>query len=127
MSGDAVQLLVLLLVAHYLGDFTPLATRTMQEAKAGFRSPGPIVAHAAVHGALVLLAVTLSVRGPWTLPLVAAGVEFGTHLAIDLTRTRIGLRWAALQDPARGPFWYALGLDQLAHGLVLVWIAALVL
>ena len=126
MTPDAIVLLSLLLVGHFLGDFTPLATRTMQEAKAGVRPPGPIVTHAAVHGLLVLAAVAV-VRPVWGLLLGAAVVEFATHLLFDWTKMRLGARFPTLQDPADGSFWRVHGLDQLAHGLVLVAIAAWVL
>ncbi len=123
MSGEAIILLSLLLVAHYLGDFTPLATRQMQEAKAGFRPPGLIVAHAAVHGGLVFAAVGL-VRPAWPVVLTAGGIEFATHLGIDFVKMKLGTRFPRLRDPKDGPFWYFLGLDQLAHLLILVAIAA---
>lgn len=116
----------MLLVAHFLGDFTPLATRQMQEAKSGSRPPGPIAAHAAVHAALVLGAAAL-VRSSWSLLLAAAAVEFVTHAAIDFARMRIAVERPAFGDPGRAPFWYVLGVDQLGHGLVLVGITVLVL
>lgn len=126
MSPEAILLLSLLLVGHFLGDYTPLATRRMQEAKSGVRPPGPIVAHAAVHGLLVLAAVA-TVRPAWGLLAGAAVVEFATHLLFDWTKMRLGARFPALRDPDDGPFWRLHGLDQLAHALVLVAIAAWVL
>jgi hypothetical protein len=38
----------------------------------------------------------------------------------------MGAAMPALSDSGDQQFWTALGLDQLAHGLVLVWIAWLV-
>ena len=115
-----------LLVAHFLGDFTPLATRQMQEAKTGARSPGPIAAHAAVHALLVVGAVA-AVRPAWAPLLAAAGLEFLSHAVIDFAKMRVAVGRPALLDPEGAPFWYLFGVDQLGHGLVLVGIAALVL
>lgn len=114
-----------LLVAHYLGDFTPLATAGMQRAKA---NGGPLIliaGHAGVHTLLVFAAVALVARP--TIPILAAvaSIEFVTHFGIDAGRARLGQRVPVINDPHQGPFWYALGLDQLAHGLVLVGVAAL--
>lgn len=127
MSGAAALLMAALLAAHQLGDFTPLATPRMHRAKAAGGPPGPIAAHAAVHGVLVGLAV-LIVAGP-SLPVLATavGVEWATHFAIDLGRGRLGVRVPALADLHGSTFWWALGVDQLLHGLVLVGIAYLVL
>lgn len=123
MTGTHFLLLSLLLVAHYLGDFTPLATPAMRAAKNGEGPVGGIVAHAAVHGVLVLVALAL-VRVPWALAVGGAAVELVTHFGIDWSRMRIGLGRPHLRDPGRNAFWHLLGLDQLAHGIVLMGLAA---
>lgn len=127
MSTTATALLVGLFVGHFLGDFTPLATARMQRAKAEGGPMGPIFAHAAVHAILVSITVWLVLRPPLPVVALAAAVELVTHFAIDGVRARIGVRVRALSDPASNPFWWALGLDQLLHGLVLIGIAVLVL
>lgn len=120
------MLLVLLFVAHFLGDFTPLLSRRMLEAKASGAPLGPFVHHAAIHGSLVALAVAVAVRPGLELLAMAASLEFGSHLAIDWIRARAGKKWPAQANPSTQTYWTALGLDQLAHALVLVGIAALV-
>ena len=127
MSTTAATFLVALFIAHFLGDFTPLATARMQRAKANGGPMGPIAAHAMVHGVLVGLAVLIVLRPSLQIVALAASLEFLAHFAIDATRARIGLRVQALRDPSSNPFWWALGLDQLLHGLVLIGIAILVL
>lgn len=127
MSQQAIWLLAGLLTAHCAGDFSPLATTRMLEAKA---NGGPLVSiagHAAVHTLLVVLVVAL-LAGP-TLPALAliAGLVFVTHFALDASRALLGRRFRALNDTRQRAFWYALGLDQLGHGLVLVGVAALIL
>lgn len=127
MTGEAVALVLALLTGHFLGDFTPLANREMQEAKATGGPLVPIAGHAAVHGALTAAAV-LAVLGPrWQLLGIAAGLELVTHFVIDAGRARLAARVAALRDPGGQLFWTALGLDQLAHAAVLVGIAAFLL
>ncbi len=127
MNNQAFWLLVGLLLAHFLGDFTPLATARMQEAKANGGPMLPIAGHAGVHTGLVTAAVTVFVMPAWTILAAVASIEFGTHFAIDAIRARLGRRVPALKDPTRNAFWYALGVDQLAHGLVLMGLAALAL
>ncbi len=126
MSSEAILLLSLLLVAHTLGDFTPLATRGMREAKAGIGPAWPIALHAVVHGILVLGAVAVVRPFSWRLLAGAAAIEYATHLLIDFAKMRLVVRYRILQNPAGGPFWYLFGVDQLSHALVLLGIAALV-
>ena len=127
MNATAAGLLALLFVSHFLGDFTPLATSRMQKAKAVGRPLSPIAAHAAVHALLVGLAVLVGAWPGAALAGMAVGIEFVTHLAIDWTRGRLGAGRPALSDPVGQAFWSVLGFDQLAHGLVLIWIAFLIL
>lgn len=126
MSSQAAALMAALLVAHFLGDFTPLATARMQDAKAIGTPLGPIVVHAMIHAILVAVAVALAAAPGWAMVGAAAAIEFGTHLGIDWTRGKVGAAIPELADSGDPEFWTALGLDQLAHGLVLVGIAALI-
>ena len=126
VTAEASLLLVLLLVGHFLGDFTPLSTARMLRAKAIGRPLRPIFEHAGVHAGLVAMAVGImgvSLRGI----VLAAAVELLTHFAIDVGRGRLMHRFPRLSDPADGAFWTTLGLDQLAHGLVLLGLVRLVL
>ncbi len=127
MTTQAAWLLAGLFLAHCLGDFSPLATGRMQVAKANGGPMYLIGGHAAVHTVLVAAAVALLARPVWPLVLAAAGIELVTHFMLDAGRARLGHRFPALNDHRDNTFWYALGADQLAHGLVLVWIASFVL
>lgn len=127
MTTQASWLLFSLFFAHYLGDFTPLATARMQEAKANGGPASLIFAHAAVHMLLVATATVLVVRAAWTIIAVAATIELVTHFLIDLARARLTRRFSALRNPTQNAFWFALGVDQLAHGLVLIGVATYVL
>ena len=59
--------------------------------------------------------------------LAAVTVEFWTHLGLDWVKGKMSVRRPALGDPGQPIFWTALGIDQLAHALVLVGIAFLAL
>ncbi len=126
MNGEAAWLLAALLIAHYLGDFTPLASRRMQEAKTNGGPLRVIAGHAGVHAVLVALAAATLMRPTPALVGAATALEFVTHFGIDAVRARMTARIPALRDPTAGTFWYVLGADQLAHGLVLVGVAVLV-
>ena len=127
MTPVAAVLLGMLLVGHFLGDFTPLSTERMREAKQTGRPVGPIALHALVHAVLAGIAVGAIARPLPMLLLGAVAIEFWTHLGIDWLRGRLSVRYPAIGDADQRAFWAALGLDQLAHGLVLVGIAYLVL
>ena len=127
MTDQAATLLIFLFVGHFLGDFTPLATARMQEAKLSGTPIGPIALHALIHAALVGVAVVAIVRPVPMLILAAVTVEFWTHLGLDWFRGKMSVRRPALGDPNQRVFWTALGLDQLAHAMVLVGIAFLAL
>lgn len=122
-----VWLIGWLLVAHAAGDFSPLASRRIQLAKATGGPVGPIAMHAAIHAILTGVAVAVVGRPSPQLLLAAVALQFVSHFAIDAARARLGVRYRALTDPSSDVFWWALGVDQLLHGLVLVGIAALVL
>lgn len=127
MSTQAAVLLALLFVGHFLGDFTPLATARMQEAKANGGPMRVIAAHAGVHALLTALAVALIARPEPSVLATAAALQFATHWGLDAFRARLGVRVPVFADPGQNVYWTALGLDQLAHSLVLLVITMLAL
>jgi hypothetical protein len=122
----AAGLLACLLATHYLGDFTPLSTGRMLEAKAAGGPASLIASHAGVHAILVGSVVAVATGFDGRLVAAAVAIEFVTHFVIDGARGRLGSRIAKLRDPTDRAFWWALGVDQLLHCLVLVGIASLV-
>lgn len=126
MSGNEVLIVSALLVAHYVGDFSPLATAGMQRAKANGGPLLVIAGHASVHGVLVALAAAV-VAGPGGgMVLAAALIVFVSHFALDVAKAKLGRRFPVLNAPQRREFWYVLGLDQLGHALVLVGLTPLI-
>lgn len=126
MTGTYAALMVVLLFGHFLGDFSPLLTSRMLAAKESGAAPGWILGHAGVHAALVGLAVLVVVSPPVLVLGLAILIELSSHFVIDVLRARLGVARPGTRDPANRSFWLVLGLDQLAHGLVLVAIVWLV-
>ena len=126
MTDQALTLLVVLLAAHYLGDFTHLLTPRMLEAKATGRSLSWIAGHAGVHALLVGAAVALIVRPDAELLLAAVAVQLATHFLIDTGRAKLCVRFPSCGTTSHDAYWYLLGLDQMLHALVLVSIVVLV-
>lgn len=126
MTPVAVGLLACLFVAHYLGDFTPLSTGRMLEAKAAGGPISLIASHAGVQAVLVGIVVAAATGFEASLVGAAITIEFLTHFAIDFVRGRLGARFLKIRDASHRAFWWGLGLDQLAHYLVLLWIVAMV-
>jgi hypothetical protein len=125
MTIQAFWLLAGLLAVHSIGDFSPLATARMLEAKSNGGPLSQIAVHALVHTILVTIIIVVVAGAALPLIAIAAAIEFTTHFALDAGRSRLGQRYPALNDVRRNAFWYALGVDQLGHALVLVGLAAL--
>ncbi len=71
MTGQAAWLVAGLLLAHFIGDYTPLATSRMQDAKSGGTPIAPIAGHALIHAKLVAVAV-LAIDRPGLMIVAAA-------------------------------------------------------
>ena len=76
---------------------------------------------------LVGLAVAVIAAPGWLLVTAAGATELITHFALDTGRARLSARFPALARPDRDGYWRLLGVDQLAHALVLLAIAAMVI
>ena len=127
MTASGALLMAALLVAHGLGDFTPLVTARIRQAKAEAGPMRLIALHAGIHAGLVGLVVLLFSRPAAPVVALAVGIELTTHFVIDAGRARLGVAMPRFADMRTNPFWWVLGFDQLLHGLVLIWIAFLVL
>jgi len=71
----------------------------------------PLAHHANIHASFTLLIVGVYTNGIM-IPLAAMLFDFVTHFITD--------RWKAIKKdgPDTSAFWYALGIDQMAHHLV---------
>ena len=109
-----ILMLALLEVKHYLFDFhwqTPkmLAGKGVLGNRWG-------VAHSGLHAMSTLVILLALAPSFWWL----AFAEFAVHYGVDYMKARYGIK-----DASRTLFWKQLGLDQLAHQLTYVAIAAI--
>lgn len=119
---STLALMTALLAKHFIADF-PLQTKYMLGKFGPYpKYILPLLAHSAVHVFTTLLILAFFLPPP-----LAAGValaEGALHFGIDRVKASPQLlgRWA----PSSPYFWWALGADQLAHGLCYVGICAIV-
>lgn len=115
-------LMAVLLVKHFVADF-PLQTPYMLQKGKREGWAVPLLAHCTVHGAMTL-ALLMIVGAGLPLALSCAVAEAAAHFGIDRLKAHpdLGGRW----NPSQPQFWWALGADQLAHGLCYVAICAAV-
>jgi hypothetical protein len=105
-----------LLVKHTVADFI-LQTDLIFRQKGNYGAPGGLL-HALIH---ILLTAPLFLIFPGGSPGLAVGLlaaEFALHYHIDWLKEQIVRRegWS----PKDRYFWWALGIDQLLHGLTYV-------
>lgn len=112
-----------LAVKHTLADFF-LQTPYQYLNKGRYGHMGGIL-HALIHCVLTLpVYILLAPSGPLLAAIIFIG-EFILHYHIDWLKEQF-LRWRNL-DQTKPAFWYALGLDQLAHTATYIAILALIL
>ena len=113
-----IQLLIALLVCHYLADFC-LTFPIMIRAKADGRHLWPIMLHAFVH--TLLVGLCLLIWGvTWNMLLLLMALELISHFLIDTCKARLSARFPYLADLRNKLYWMLYGFDQLLHLLVLV-------
>ena len=115
--------LALLLVKHALADF--LLQTAYQRATKGIYGALGGLTHSATH---ILLTAPVLLLFPAVTPSRMAAIlaaEFVIHYHLDWLKDQAVKRqgWSSHDTP----FWWALGLDQLMHGLTYVGIVALAL
>ncbi len=117
-------LVTLLLVKHAVADFF-LQRAFMFKDKHIYAGRGGIT-HAAIHGLLTAVAVAICVPAPHQLVFaVCAGLaDMVVHYHIDYVKSSWNVRTQALPSETR--YWYAFGLDQMAHFLTYVLIVYII-
>jgi hypothetical protein len=119
----ALAAVAVLMCKHAVADFY-LQTAYQYCNKGIYGHPGGFI-HAGIHVALTPLAYLVLVPGSL---LIAGGIalgEFLLHYHIDWLKEQIthGNAWT----PQNRGFWYALGTDQLIHGLTYLAIVAVLI
>jgi hypothetical protein len=106
---------------HAVADFY-LQTSYQYLNKGTYGHPGGLI-HAGIHTALTPLVYLVLVPGSLLMAAAIAVGEFVLHYHIDWLKEQVTHRngWTAHD---RG-FWYALGTDQLVHGLTYLGIVAI--
>lgn len=116
-----LSMLAALQVKHMFADFW-WQTETMIRDKPRYGAAGG-VRHAALHGALSVPVLWLF-GGVLLWALVLGLIETVVHYHLDWLKARQGVR--ARTDPQDSAFWRAIGVDQLAHQLTYLALAAAV-
>ena len=108
------ELLALLYIKHWYVDFV---NQSMEEVNGkGIYGNWQGVKHSVKHGiATVIVLLIASVN--WPSAVILGIVDFITHYHIDWTKINYGNR--DINSPA---FWNHLGLDQMAHNFVYLFI-----
>ena len=111
-------LITLLLIKHTVADFF-LQRSFMYKDKHIYAGRGGLV-HAGSHGLLTAIAVAICVPTPLQLSMaLAAGMlDMVIHYHVDYIKSNWNVRTKA--SPSETRYWYAFGLDQLAHFLTYV-------
>lgn len=115
--------MALLLIKHAIADFL-LQTAHQRTTKGIYGASGGLT-HSATH---IVLTAPILFMFPAMTPAKAAVIlaaEFVLHYHLDWTKDQVVRRqgWTSHDTP----FWWALGLDQLMHGLTyvgIVWYAS---
>lgn len=115
----AILVLFVLLVKHFVVDF-PLQVEYQWRNKGTYGHPGGLI-HAGYHGigTFIVLSMVFGIEY-WFFILIMAIFDSVTHYHIDWAKMNWGNR--DIQNPQ---FWTHLGLDQLAHQIVYLIIAAM--
>jgi len=119
----ALAAVAVLMFKHAVADFY-LQTSYQYLNKGQYGHPGGII-HAGIHAALTPLVYLVLVPGSVLVAGAIALAEFLLHYHIDWLKEQVTRKngWTP-QD--RG-FWYALGTDQLVHGLTYLAIVAVLI
>ena len=113
-----ILLIFLLLICHYLCDFTPLSNSWMLKAKQFGKPFFPILIHAFMHASFMLI-VLLFFIDP-ILALKLAAFQWTTHFLIDVWKGRMNNWFPILQDNTKKYYWIIFGFDQLLHQSVIL-------
>lgn len=116
-----IKLLFLLMLCHWLADFTYLSTPWMLRAKATGKPLFPIFIHACVHG--TLMCIVLLFFAPIKTVLILTAFQIGTHFCIDVLKGKLNVWFPSLADAKNAYHWWVFGLDQMAHQSVIILMA----
>lgn len=115
---EALLLIFLLLVCHYLGDFVLAANQTLQDAKSKGKPFLPILVHSGIHAGLMLLVLLLFL--PFGLCFHLFLIQLFSHFLIDVLKG-LSNQWNPdFRNPTKYAHWLVFGFDQLLHQSVII-------
>jgi hypothetical protein len=115
-------LITLLLVKHAVADFF-LQRAFMFKDKHVYGGLGGI-SHACIHGFLTFVAIVICFPSMWFFAVLMGKVDALVHYHVDYIKSNWNVRTQA--TPSETRYWYAFGLDQLAHFLTYVLIVYII-
>ena len=123
LAASLLVAVAILMFKHTVADFY-LQTPYQYINKGIYGHPGGLL-HSAIHVALTPSVYIVLAPGSFLLVVAVALGEFAVHYHVDWLKEQLTHRrqWSSHD---RG-FWYALGTDQLVHGLTYLAIIAILL
>lgn len=120
--ATALAAMTYLMVKHWIADFV-LQTDKQRREKGKYGAPGGLT-HAATHVLFTLPVFLLLADVAPKLAALILAAEFVVHYHIDWGKENLvrSEGWTAHDTP----FWWAIGFDQMLHGLTyvaIVWVA----
>ena len=115
-------LVTLLLVKHVIADFF-LQRAFMFRDKHIYAGPGGI-SHAATHGLLTTIAIIICLPNLGVFAILLGLFDAVAHYHIDYIKSSWNVKTKA--SPSENRYWYAFGLDQMAHSLTYVLIVYII-
>lgn len=115
-------LVTLLLVKHVIADFF-LQRAFMFRDKHIYAGPGGI-SHAATHGLLTTIAIIFCLPNLGVFAILLGLFDAVAHYHIDYIKSSWNVKTKA--SPSENRYWYAFGLDQMAHSLTYVLIVYII-
>ena len=113
MEPTIFLILLLLMICHYLADFTALSTPWMLQAKQYGKPLFPILVHAFVHAVLMGSVLLLFVE--FSIAFRLFGIQLIAHFSFDTLKGRLNGWYPILQDNTKRGYWMVLGFDQFMH------------
>lgn len=112
MLTTLVVLIAVFQVKHFLADFILQTRYQLGKFRADWGFFLPLLSHAATQAAFTLAICLVVCPTLWWLALV----DLTTHFVMD--RVKAGPKYLGrFNDPKKPAYWFALGFDQMVHGL----------
>lgn len=131
MTINAVILLLLLNVVHWLADYSHLSTTWMLNAKRYGKPLLPILVHSGVHA--ILMGITMTILGYGNcfrgFDIVGKLMFFQliTHFLIDVWKGKMNVWFPSLCKQENKWHWVVFGFDQIMHEAVIILMAYILL